>query len=84
MEDDILKCDSQCPKLIHMLAMLTRLFRHMSSLTTALRCFQDNLSSPRVDKLFHLAIVLLNSLTEKELQIVIDLVESLSNISRLT
>lgn len=67
-----------------MLAMLTRLFRHMSSLTTALRCFQDNLSGSRVDKMLHLAIILLNALTEKELQIVINLVESSSNVSRLT
>ena len=84
IEDNILKYGSQYPKLIHVLVMLTRLFRHMSSLTIALRYFQNNLSSSRVNRLLHLAIVLLNSLNEKGLQIIVSLVESSSNIFRLT
>jgi len=55
IEDNILKYGSQYPKLIHVLAMLTRLFRHTSSLTIALRYFQNNLSSSRVNRLLHLA-----------------------------
>ena len=46
MEDDILKCDGQYPKLVHMLAILMKLLRHVLSLTITLRCFHNNLSSP--------------------------------------
>ena len=43
IEDDTLKCDDQCPKLTHMLAISTKLFRYILSLTISLRCFHDNL-----------------------------------------
>jgi len=45
--------------------MLTILIRHFSSLTTALKCFQEMQSGPGVDKSLHLMIVLLDSSLEK-------------------
>ena len=74
IDNNVLKCNGQCSKLIHILAMLTKLFKYMSSLTIAFRYFQDTLFSPGIDELLHLTIELLNSLTEKEVQIVIFLV----------
>ena len=46
--------------------MLTKLFKHISSLTIVLRCFQDILSRLNMNELLYLAIVLLNSLVEKK------------------
>ena len=46
----------------------------MSSLMIAFRCFQDTLSISGVDELLYLTMELLNSLTEKGIQIVIFLV----------
>ena len=39
IDDDILQCNGQCPKLMHVLAMLIKLLRQVLSLTIALRCF---------------------------------------------
>ena len=39
IDDDILQCNSQYPKLMHVLAMLIKLLRQASSLTIALRYF---------------------------------------------
>ena len=60
-----LKWDGQWPNSKHTSAMLITLFRHDLSLTIYLRCLQDNLSSPRVDKLLYLVIELVNSSLEK-------------------
>jgi len=57
-----LKYKGQYPKLIYVLAMLIKFFRHISSLTITLRYFQDTLSGPDVDKLLYLLIALLNFL----------------------
>ena len=51
IEDNTLKCNSQCPKLTHILAMLTRLFRYILSLTITLRCFHNNLLGPEVKQI---------------------------------
>ena len=83
IDDNILKYNSQCPKLIHVLAMLINLLRHILSLMIALRCFHDNLFSPGVNELLHLAIKLLNSLAKNEFQIVVYLVRISSNKSEL-
>ena len=80
MDDDILKYNGQCPKLMYILAILIKLLRQKLSLTITLRCFQDTLSGPRVDKLLYLAIELLNSSTENSIQIIIGLVGILSKI----
>ena len=56
-----------------MLAMLTNLFKHISSLMITLRCFQDILSGLDVDKLLYLAIVLLNFSVEKEVYTIVGL-----------
>ena len=71
MKDDILKCDSQCPRLIYALAILIKLLRHVLSLTITLRCLYNNLSSPRVEVLLYFVIELLNSSTKKDVQIVV-------------
>ena len=63
--------------------MLTKLLRHILSLTIALRCFQDNLSSSGVNELLHLAIVLLNSLAKRGFQVIVCLVGISSNKSGL-
>jgi len=39
INDDILKCNGQCPKLMYVSAMLIKLLRQVLSLTIALRCF---------------------------------------------
>jgi len=57
-----------------MLAMLTKLLRHISSLTITLRYFQDNLSGSGVDELLHLVITLLNSSAKKGFQVIVCLV----------
>ena len=67
-----------------MLAMLTNLFKHISSLMITLRCFQDTLSEPDIDELLHLVIVLLNSSVEKEAHIIVGLVGISFNMSELT
>ena len=83
INDNILKCNGQYPKLIHMLVMLTKLLRHISFLIIALRCFQDNLSSPRINKSLYLAIALLNFSVKKEFQVIVCLAEISSNKSGL-
>jgi len=57
------------PKLIYTLVILTIFFKQPISLTTTLRYFYETLSGPRVDKLLHLSIALVNSLFKKESQI---------------
>ena len=60
-----------------------KFLRHKISLTIILKCFQDNLSSPKVNKLLHLAIELLNSSSEKGIYFVIGLFGISSNKHRL-
>ena len=83
MEDDILKCNSQWPKLMYVLVMLIKFFKHVLLLMMALRCFQDNLSGPEVDELLHFEIKLLNSSSENAIHIITDLLRLSSNKSRL-
>ena len=66
IDDNSLKCDGQCSKLIQALVMFTMLLKHLSSLMTHLRCFHDILSGPEADKLLHLLIAILNSSLKKE------------------
>ena len=66
IDNDILKCDSQCSRLIYMLAILIILIKHVLFLTIALKCFYDILSRLEVDKLLHLIIAFMNFLVEKE------------------
>jgi len=68
IDNNILKCGSQYSRLIHVLAMLTKFFKHISSLAIALRCFQDILSGSSVNKSLHLIIVLSNSSLKKSIQ----------------
>ena len=83
IDNEILKCDSQYPKLIHMLAILTKFFKHVSSLTIILRCFQDILFRPGVNKLLYLVIELLNSSLENRAHVIAGLVGILFNILEL-
>ena len=83
IDNDILKCKGQWPKLMHALAMLMKFLRHDVSLIIILRCFQDNLSGPGVDKLLHLVIELLNSSSKNSIHFVTGLFGISSNKSRL-
>ena len=83
MDGDILRWVSQWPRLIHIFTMLIMLLRHLSSLTTALRCFQKMWSGLGIDKLLHLLIVILNSSLEKKDYVMIGFNKSLSKKSRL-
>jgi len=83
MDDDTLKCEGQYSKLIYMLAMLTKFFKHILSLTITLRCFQDILFGPDVDKLLYLVITLLNSSLEKWAHAIIGLVRISFNMLKL-
>lgn len=66
IEVDILKCDSQCPKLIYVWAISIKFFlRHDKFWIIALRCLQEGLSSPGVKILLHLLIDVKNSSLEK-------------------
>ena len=51
MDVDILKCDGQYPKSIHILAMFMMLLRHNKFSTISLRCLQDSLSGLGVKSL---------------------------------
>jgi len=83
MDDDVLKCESQWPKLIHQLAILIKFLRHVILLTIILRCLQDNLSGAGVNELLYLAIELLNSSSKNDIHFVIGLFGIFSNKSRL-
>jgi len=50
----IIEYNGQWPRLIHVLAILTIFFKHLTSLITALRCFYETLSGLEVDELLHL------------------------------
>jgi len=43
IELDILKCDGQCPKLMHTLAILMKFLRYKQSLTMTLRYLHNSL-----------------------------------------
>ena len=80
IENNVLKCDSQCSRLIYVLAILMKLLRHVLSLTMTLRCLHNNLSGPGVKVLLYFVIELLTSWTEKSVQIVVVLDWVLSNM----
>jgi len=56
MELDILKCNSQHPKLMYTLIMLMKFLRHKQLLTITLRYLHNSLSGPKVNELLHLKI----------------------------
>ena len=58
--DDVLKCDDQWSRLIHMLVILIIFFKHLMSLIIVLRCFYKTLSELGVNKLLHLLMALIN------------------------
>ena len=66
IDDDDLKCNDQCSKSMHALAILTKFFKHSVFLTTTLRYFYKTISGPRVDELLYLLVALVNSSFEKE------------------
>jgi len=57
---DILKCNSQWLRSMHILAILTILDRYLSSSTKTLKCFQETWLSSRVDELLYFLIIFLN------------------------
>ena len=65
INDNDLKYNGQCPKLMYILAILIKFFKHSVFLTITLKCFHKILSGLKVDKLLHLLIALVNSLFEK-------------------
>ena len=71
MDDNVLKCNSQCPRLIHVLVILMKLLRHALSLMITLKCLHNNLSGLGVEVLLHFVIELFNSSTEKGVQIIV-------------
>jgi len=79
MEDDVLKCDGQWPKLIHVLAILIKFLKHELLLIITLRCLQDNLLGLGVKELLHLMIELLNSSSENGIYFVTNLFGISSN-----
>jgi len=56
MDIETLKYDSQWPNLMHVLEILISFLKYVTFLTHLLTCFQDNLSSPGVNKLLHFVI----------------------------
>ena len=84
IDNDALKCDSQCPKLIYILAILTMFSKHLSSLMTSLRCFHKILSGLEADKLLYLLMAIVNYFFEKEFHDKYKLEESSSNNNMFT
>ena len=66
INDNDLKYNGQCPKLMYILAILMKFFKHSVFLTITLKCFYKILSRLKVDKLLYLSITLVNFLFEKE------------------
>ena len=83
IDNDVLKYNSQWPKLIHVLAISIKFLRYEMLLTIILRCFQDNLLGLGANELLYLAIELLNSSSKKDVYFVIGLFGISSNESRL-
>ena len=85
IELDILKCDGQYSKLMHMLAILINFLRYEQSLMITLRYLHNNLLGPGNDKLLYLRIIILNSSLENGIhlaqihQINLDLLEEIPN-----
>jgi len=71
IEDNILKCDGQCSRLMHTFAILIKLLRHVLSLTMTLRYLRNNLFSSGVEVLLHFVIEFLNFSTKKGIQIIV-------------
>ena len=65
INDNDLKCNGQCSKLMYTLAILMKFFKHSVFLTITLKYFHKILSGLKVDELLHLSIILVNSLFEK-------------------
>ena len=84
IDNDALKYDSQYPKLIYILAMLTMFSKHLSSLMTSLRCFHKILSGLGADKLLYLLMAIVNYFFEKEFYGKYELEESFSNNDMFT
>ena len=59
--EEHLKWLGQCPRLMHVSAMLIMLERQSSCLRMVLRCHHISLSGPGADELLHLIIAYLNS-----------------------
>ena len=66
MDGEVLKCIGHKPRLINILVILIILVKYLLSLMTALRCFYEIQSGLCMDKLLHLAIILLNSFLESK------------------
>ena len=73
--NNILKWNGQKPKLIHALAISISLLVYSSSLIISLRCLQNSLSDPEVNKLLQLSMALKSSFFEKEAHVVVSLLE---------
>ena len=69
--EECLKWLGQCPRLMHMLAMLIILERQLSCLRMVLRCCHVSLSGPGADELLHLIIACLNSSIENSSHVVV-------------
>ena len=60
MDIETLKCNSQWPNSIHVLAMLINFMRHIAFLIYLLRYLYDNFSYPGVNGLLYFAMALVN------------------------
>jgi len=84
IEVDILKCDGQYSKLIHVLTILMIFLIHDELWMITLRCLQEYLSGLGVEVLLYLLINDRNSSCEKADHKVVVLFEILSNKTVLT
>ena len=81
---DTLKCEGQCPNLMHVLAISMIFLRHTISSTHFLRYLYNNLSGPGAEELLYLLIVLVNSSSKKGLHLITILFTISLRISKLT
>ena len=81
---DILKWNSQCPKLMQVLAISMNLEIHSSLLTILLIWLQDNLSGPEADELLYFSIALISSSLKNRAHTLASLLWNLSRSWKLT
>jgi len=82
MDIETLKYNSQCPKSMHVLAILINFLKQTAFLTHLLRHLHNTLSGLGVDELLHFAMVLMNSSSKKKFYFLTGLLSNSSSRSK--
>ena len=79
IKENVLKYNGQCPRLMYVLVILTKLSKYLLSSTITFRCFYNTWSGPEVDELLHFLIIFLNFFIEKDSYPELDFIGNLFN-----